>query len=257
MPQDPFPARGPDGEEPDGSGPLPPEGNGPGASGPDGQGLAGLDEDQLIGVISAARRMESRAAWTQLAAVREFAARRPDRDRTGAVRAGVSEFAADELVAEFNLSWPSAAEQIAYACAVAERLPRTFAALAAGRIHPVHVKIIEDETRVLSPQDAARADELLAEAAGARSFGQLRSAAHRLGLKLDPESAQRRKDAARNEAHVRRFREDSGNAGMIARELPPDEVLASCQHVDQRALDLPPPPPPRPPPDPPPRPPLS
>ena len=37
---------------------------------------------------------------------------------------------------------------------------------------------------------------------------------------------------------MRRFREDSGNAGMIARELPCDEVLASWQHVDQRAHDL-------------------
>ena len=37
---------------------------------------------------------------------------------------------------------------------------------------------------------------------------------------------------------MRRFREDSGNAGMVARELPSDEVLASWQHVEQRALDL-------------------
>jgi hypothetical protein len=37
---------------------------------------------------------------------------------------------------------------------------------------------------------------------------------------------------------VRPFREDSGNAGMTARELPSDEVLASWQHVDQRARDL-------------------
>jgi hypothetical protein len=57
-------------------------------------------------------------------------------------------------------------------------------------------------------------------------------------LKLDPEAAQRRKEAARRETHVRPFREASGNAGMIAREMPSDEVLASWQHVEQRALDL-------------------
>jgi hypothetical protein len=34
------------------------------------------------------------------------------------------------------------------------------------------------------------------------------------------------------------LREDSGNAGLVARELPSDEVLASWQHVEQRALDL-------------------
>jgi hypothetical protein len=102
----------------------------------------------------------------------------------------------------------------------------------------VHVRIIEDETKVLSAEDAATADAVLAEAAGSLAFGKLRSAAHRLVLELDPESAERRKQAARQDAHVRTFREDSGNAGMVARELPPDEVLASWQHVEQRALDL-------------------
>ena len=37
---------------------------------------------------------------------------------------------------------------------------------------------------------------------------------------------------------MRRFRESSGNAGMIAREMPSAEILASMQHVEQRALDL-------------------
>jgi uncharacterized protein DUF222 len=194
--------------------------------------LAGLTEDELVGVISAVRRLESRAAWTSMTAMRELAARRP----AGQNQAGA---AADELALELCQSWQSVAGQIEYACLVATRLPRTFAALAAGRIHPVHVRIIEDETRYLKPADAARADEELAEAAASKSFGELRYAAHRLVLKLDPDLARRRKEEqAKREAHVRRFREDSGNAGMVARELPPDEVLASWQHVEQRALDL-------------------
>ena len=211
-------------------------------AGEDGGGLAALSDDQLVGIIAAARRMESRIAWTQLAALAEFAARRPadpagrDGGRAGSGQA--CEFAADELAAELGLTWQSAAGQIDYASAVAARLPRTFAALAEGRVHPVHVRIIEDETSILTEQDAARADEQLAEAAGSKTFGQLRAHAHRLVLKLDPQAARKRKEAAGREAHVRRFREDSGNAGMVARELPPDEVLASWQHVEQRALDL-------------------
>ena len=199
-------------------------------TGPDGDGLAGLSDDQLIGVIAAVRRLESRVAWYSMAAVREFAARH--------VGQGADEFAAEELAAELHLTGASAAGLMDYACAVAERLPRTFAALAAGRLHPVHVRIVEDETRVLSSGDAAKADEILAGVAGSLTFGRLRSAAHRLVLELDPDAARRRKEAARQDAHVRRFREDSGNAGMVARELPPDEVLASWQHVEQRALDL-------------------
>ena len=200
-------------------------------TGQDGKGLAGLADDQLMGVIAAARRMESRAAWYLMAAVREFAVRRADDE-------AVAEFAAEELAAELRLTGTSAADQMDYACAVADRLPASFAALREGTIHPVHVRIIDDETRVLSAEDAAKADAVLAAAAGSLTFGKLRSAAHRLVLELDPEAARRRKQAGRQDAHVRRFREDSGNAGMVARELPPDEVLASWQHVEQRALDL-------------------
>jgi hypothetical protein len=215
-------------------------------TGDDAQGLNGLSDDQLTGIISASLRLESRATWNRLAAMAEFAARRPaSRDKgiraTGAPAPGadgISVFAADELAGVLNRTWQSTAGELSYAKSVTERLPCTFAALAAGRIHPVHLQIIEDETRFLKPEDAARADEILSQQAPSQTFGKLRSAAHRLVLKLDPEAAQRRKEAARRETHVRPFREASGNAGMIAREMPSDEVLASWQHVEQRALDL-------------------
>src|SRR5579863_823562 len=96
-----------------------------------GSGLAALGDDQLIGIISAARRMESRAVWTLLAALAELARRRPasgDPDDTG--RYGFSDFAPDEVAAELRLSHQSAASPMIYAVAVAGRLPRSFAALA-------------------------------------------------------------------------------------------------------------------------------
>jgi hypothetical protein len=207
------------------------------AVGRDGAALAGLPDDELLRVIRAARRMESRAVWTHLAAVREFAARRAATPGS-ASRCGFREFAPEELAWELNLTAQAAEDQMAYACAVADRLPRTFAALAAGQIHPVHVLIIDNQTALLSPEDAAKADEMLAQAAQSKTFGQLRRTAHRLVLKLDPDSVRRHKEEAKKDAHVRRFREDSGNAGMVARELPPDEILAAWQHIEQRALDL-------------------
>ena len=199
-------------------------------TGEDGSGLAGCSDDQLMGIISAARRQQSRDEWTVMAAIGEFARR---------AGTGVEgEFAADELAAELHMSQQSAAGQMDFATEVAKRLPQTFAALAAGQIHPIHLRIIEDETRFLSDADAAKADAFLAGAAPGMTFGELRYAARKLVLKLDPDTARKRKEAARREAHVRRFQEESGNAGMVARELPCDEVLASWQHVEQRALDL-------------------
>jgi len=225
--------------------------------------LATLPDDDLIGVIAAIRRIGSFAAWAEMTAIREYATRpdprRPAPDAASGSRGGgrgvdardpnaavaglpgrpkVREFAADELAPDLHLTWQTAADQIVYACTVAARLPVTFAALRIGAIHPVHVRIIEDETAYLSDKHIAEADEKLAEAARSKTFGELRYHAHRLVLKLDPEAAARRKEQARQDAHVRAFREGSGNAGMVARELPPDEVLASWQHVDQRARDL-------------------
>ena len=200
-------------------------------TGPDGPGVGTLSDDQLIGVIAAVRRLESRVAWYALTAVAEFAA------RWGGEVAG-AEFAADQLACELHLTSRSAAVQLDYATAVTARLPRCLAALGAGLLHPVHLRIIEEETQVLSAEDAATADAALAETAGSLTFGKLRSAAHRMVLELDPDAAARRKEAGRRDAHVQTFREPSGNAGMIARELPSDEVLASWQHVEQRALDL-------------------
>ena len=103
-------------------------------TGEDGAGLAGCSDDQLMGIISAARRMEARAAWTLLAAVGEFAARH-DGSRPA------DEFAPDELGFQLHLTSPSAADQMHYAALVARRLPRMFALLAGGQIHPVQLRI--------------------------------------------------------------------------------------------------------------------
>ena len=150
----------------------------------------------------------------------------------------IREFAADALAPDLHLTWQAAEGQIIYACTVAARLPVMFAALRAGKIHPVHLRIAEDETAYLDDKYLPEADEKLAAAAQSQTFGQFRAYAHRVILKLDPDSALRRKNEARKDAHVRPFREASGNAGMSARELPPDQVLASWQHIDQRARDL-------------------
>jgi hypothetical protein len=200
-------------------------------AGPDGSGVAGLSDDQLVGIIAAAKREQSWSAWVEMTGTREFAAR-------AAARGPRGQFAADELADELHLTYNAAAGQMAYATTVAERLPRCFAALGAGKINPVHLRIIEEETSILSDEDAAKADAELAQTAGTLTYGKLRAAAHRLVLKLDPEADKRRKEGARGQAEVRRFREESGNAGIVARELPSAETLAAWQRVEERAQAL-------------------
>src|SRR5947209_9248327 len=108
-------------------------------AGESGEGLSGLSDDQLIGFLSGTRRMESRLAWARMAALAEFASRPRRQD-----------FAADEIAAAFGLSWRAGAGDIGSAGTLARRLPVTFAALAAGKVDAVHVRISEDVTSVLS-----------------------------------------------------------------------------------------------------------
>ena len=85
-------------------------------TGEDGAGLAGCSDDQLLGIISAARRMQARAACTELAATAEYAARHDGKKPA-------DEFAPVELSFELHLTPLSAKEQMDYAAAVAGRLP--------------------------------------------------------------------------------------------------------------------------------------
>ena len=198
-------------------------------AGENGEGLAGLSDDQLVGFLSGTRRMESRLAWAKMAALAEFASRPRRQD-----------FAADEVAAAFHLTWLSAAGEIGYARTVARRLPVTFAALAAGELDPVHVRIIEDVTSVLSDEDAALADEILA---GRRAQSQdLRRAApgrEPAGAGLDPRRvAQAQGEGAAGGAGagvpggVRQRRD------LAAGSCPSWRSSASMQHVEERARAL-------------------
>jgi len=53
-----------------------------------------------------------------------------------------------------------------------------------------------------------------------------------------PEKARKRREAAARDARVQRWAEDSGNAALMGRELPPAEVLAADQRITAWAREL-------------------
>src|ERR1700690_3947750 len=118
-------------------------------------GLAGLGDDELAGVILAARRCESRALAGLLGAVAELHRRRmghPDRR--------VGEHAAGELAILMTLTGRAAIGLMDQAAAL-RRLPATMAALRAGRIDRARAAVIAYETELLDDDDVAAAVELL------------------------------------------------------------------------------------------------
>src|SRR5580693_1491112 len=73
---------------------------------------------------------------------------------------------------------------------------------------------------------------------GRRRRGGLRAAITRAVLDIAPDEAVKRREEGRLAARVQRWREDSGNAALMGRELPPAEVLAADQRISWWARQL-------------------
>jgi hypothetical protein len=200
--------------------------------------LSTLTDNQVLGLAGAGRRLAGRAAWIQQTAIAEFAARRREPDRKKATPLGFTPFAPDELVPELVITTSAAELKMAQARDAERRLPASSALLRDGRISEFQLKIITESTQCLSDADAAEADKLLAAAASNLTPGQLRAMCTKTVMMIDPAAAQERKKAAAKDARVTRFQEYSGNGALCGRELPPDEVLASSQHIDACARAL-------------------
>jgi hypothetical protein len=206
--------------------------------------LRSLSDEGLLGVVSTARRMQTRYEYEELAAVAEFARRSEERYEASMARGDKpwhrdGEYAAEELGMACQISNRTAGQRMEYADHLASRLPKTFAGMADGSVHGFKAKIIYDYTRFLSDERAAEADQTLAAAAPDLSPAELRRKAARLEIKLDPEGTRRRKEeAARKHRRVEARREESGNAVLAGRELPAGQVLAAKNSMWAEAAAL-------------------
>src|SRR5579863_3833404 len=207
-------------------------------------GLDRLTDNQVIGAMSAARRLAARAAYLELAAVAEFTRRREAQLADATARkvprgCRDGEFPDAELGMELVTSPHAAGDRMGLATDLETRLPRTRAALGAGLIDEYRVRLIWRPTRHLSDADAATADEILAALAPGLRYDQLARKAQALAMKLDPEAFQRGKDKERRDRQrVAAGREESGNAFLAGRELAVEDALASKAHIDALAVAL-------------------
>ena len=205
--------------------------------------LGRVDEGQLLGVASAARRLAAHAGYLELMAVAEFSRRRDaqleaSRARGDRVRSRDGEYAAEELGFEMNATACSAAILIDMAQNIAGRLPGTRAGMEAGLIDRDRARVISSATLHLPDELAAVADEVLAAAAAELRVADLAQKAARLEARLDPEGVQARKDERKRDRRVEVRREDSGAASLAGRELDPAEALAGKASIDAEAVRL-------------------
>ena len=203
---------------------------------------AGASGDELLGVICGWDRAEANASAGQHAAVAELIRRRPARgaavDGPAAMPASVDEFTGRELGAVLGVSARDAAEILDLGWYLEVNLPGTKAAFRAGILSRDKAAIIAAATALLDPGEARAAEAMVLGRAGSLTPGALRAAISRAVMDVNPDKAKQRREQMAQRTRVERWAEDSGNAGLAGRELPPAQVLAADQRVTAWARQL-------------------
>jgi hypothetical protein len=151
---------------------------------------------------------------------------------------GWEEFAADELRLVLAESAARAEGIMDLAHDLEVKLPGTRAAFRDGILRESKAAIIAAAAALLDPAEARAAEALVLDRAGRLTPGGLRAAIGRAVMQVAPDKARRRREAAEKDARVQRWVEDSGNAALMGRELPPAEVLAADQRITAWAHEL-------------------
>ncbi len=187
-----------------------------------------LGESELIGVVCGWQRLASWAQAGLAGCLNELVGRRKDQS-VALRRPSLAGHVDDEVAAALALTGQAAGRLLQVAAGLG-RLPDVLGALAGGRIDWVKAGLFADYLAGLPDGDAAVIAAAVLAGAEGRTSGQLRAALVRGVLAYDPDSAQRRREAARRDASVQVWQEPSGNAGLAGRELAPaDAVHASAR----------------------------
>jgi Domain of unknown function (DUF222) len=202
----------------------------------------GATDDELVGIICAWDRGEAAMAAGKHAAVAELIRRRPAPEAEVQGPAQMpetwSEFTGRELGAALGISSGDAEEILDLAWHLEVNLPGTKAAFRAGILNRDKAAIIAYATALLDPQEARAAEAVVLDRAGSLTPGALRAAIKLAVMQVNPEKAKKCREHMAKRTRVERWTEDSGNAGLAGRELPPAEVLAADQRVTAWAKEL-------------------
>src|SRR6266568_1259530 len=203
--------------------------------------LSGVADHELVGLVCAFDRAEAHMAARKLVAIAELFRRNPEdgfEPGPGQMPAVVHEFTCEQLAYALGESRAQAGWLLTTAWHLATRLGGTLGALAGGIITRPKAELIVRLTQYLDDGEAAAVEAAVLGLAETPTPGGLRSAVARAVMEAAPEKAKVRRETAAKFARVERWAEDSGNAALMGRELPPDEVLAADQRISGWAGEL-------------------
>jgi hypothetical protein len=212
-----------------------------GAGDDSGDSFGGVADHELIGLVCAWDRAEAHMAARKLVAIAEVFRRNPEdgfEPEPGRMPAVVHEFTCEQLAYALGESRAQAGWLLTVAWHLATRLGATLDALRDGIITRGKAELIVRLTQYLTDDEARAVEAAVLGRAGRLTPGGLRSALARAVMEAAPDKARERREAAAKTARVERWAEDSGNAALMGRELPPDEVLACDQRIRGWAGEL-------------------
>jgi len=197
--------------------------------------FAGATDDELTGLICGLDRAEAAACALKHAAVAELIRRSPEDgcelEGPAQMPGTYDEFTEAELADALAETRQAAAGMLSLAHDLEVRLPGTKAAFRSGVLRLAKVEILARGTANLTPEEARAVEALVLGRAGRLTPGGLRSAVATAVIQVAPEKARKRREEAARNARVQRWLEDSGNAALMGRELPPADVLAADQRI--------------------------
>src|SRR5581483_7202628 len=206
--------------------------------------FAQVCDDELFGILGARQRLEARQAWERSMAIAELIRRRPAKHAPVHAAARMPGAWDDGLTGELTLqlavSRRHAGHLLDLAWDLKVKLPATSRMLRDGVIDEAKAAAVSAAFANLNLDQALAAEDLLYrhDDLPRRTLGTVRDRAARAAMEIDPDVARRRREQARKDARVEVRPEDSGNASLAARELPPDTADAMNRLLTRRARQL-------------------
>jgi Domain of unknown function (DUF222) len=195
----------------------------------------GMPDHELLETMATARGLASRAQAVELAAVAELVRRRfaedAEDDRAAVEMLLPRDYVRDEIAEALTLSSASADELIRFATELTERLPGTFAALAAGEIDQAKARTLWRGTDQVDGELVRTIEAMVLARAPVQTTGEIRAKVRRLVRRLAPEALARRRREAEERRGVALVQTDDGTAHLTGVDLPADAATAAYGRV--------------------------
>ena len=205
--------------------------------------LAGLDRSLLNGhemviVLQARARLVSHFQAEMYADMMEVALSPAGDASSRAERIdNLDEDSSAEIGAALRLTRRAADIALGIAWDLVERLPEVGEALSQGSIDLPRARVIGDGTGHLTEDRAREAARVVLPEAPGLTTGQLAARLRRLTVSIDPEDSRHRYQGGVEERRVIGEANPDGTANLVARNLPPDAVVAALERVNRLARE--------------------